>query len=64
MGNLESLLATLQRLKCAAPVIVFSEKERRAHTEKVLARYSVFRVFSYPVDAAALDAAVREAAQI
>jgi hypothetical protein len=61
MGNLESLLATLQRRRCPARVIVLSEKERRAPLERSLERYTVFRVLEYPVDAAALEAAVRQA---
>ncbi|MGD8307911.1 MAG: hypothetical protein PVG98_00620 [Chromatiales bacterium] len=61
MGNLESLLATLQRRRCGARVVVLSEKERRAHLERALERYTVFRVLELPVDARALDSAVRAA---
>ncbi len=50
MSNVESLLATLQKQKCNARVILFIEKERRPHLEKVLKRYTVDAVLDFPID--------------
>ena len=64
MANLESLLATLRRLHSTARVIFFCEKERCVYLGQALTRCSVLGVVEYPVDPAALAAAVREGAEI
>lgn len=58
LSNVESLLATLQKLKSDAKVILFIEKERRQHLDRVLKRYSVDTVIEFPIDEAVLKEAL------
>jgi hypothetical protein len=60
MSNVESLLATLQRYRCEARVVLLLEPERRPQLEKVLQRYSVAAVVEFPVDEAKLASALAE----
>ncbi|MES9962021.1 MAG: hypothetical protein ABW116_00615 [Candidatus Sedimenticola sp. 20ELBAFRAG] len=62
MGNLESLMATLQRYAPDAKVIVFIDKNHRPRLEKVQARYDVFGALDYPVDEQRLRALLETAA--
>ncbi|HIP52997.1 MAG TPA: hypothetical protein EYH03_03180 [Chromatiales bacterium] len=63
MSNLESLLATMQRYRCDARVIVLIEKPHLPRLEKVLQRYSVFEVLLFPVDEVQLGGALERAMQ-
>ncbi len=58
MSNVESLLATLQRYKCEARVILLLEPERRSQLDKVLQRYPVAAVIEFPIDQALLEQAL------
>lgn len=53
-SNLESLMAALQRLPDTR-VIIFYETSFRAHLQKVLDRFQVEAIFSFPVDEQALQ---------
>ncbi|HHH39261.1 MAG TPA: hypothetical protein ENK50_06790 [Sedimenticola sp.] len=65
MGNLESLMATLQRYAPEARVIVFIDRDHRPRLERTEARYPVFGSLDYPIDeqrlVELLDAARAEA---
>jgi DNA-binding NtrC family response regulator len=50
VSNLESLLASLQRYRCDARVILFLEPQRRAQLDQVLERYSVDAVIEFPIE--------------
>ncbi len=63
MSNLESLLATMQRYRCSARVIVLIEKPDLPRLEKVLRRHAVFEVLPLPVTEARLGAALDRAIQ-
>lgn len=55
---LESLLATLQKQQ-APRVIVFYDRSVEAELQSLRARFPGFTALSYPVEAAALEAALR-----
>lgn len=50
MGNLESLMASLQRYAPAAKVLVFIDKDHRPRLRKMEVRYPVFAALDYPID--------------
>ena len=53
-SNLESLLAPLQARAPGAKAIVFYEPQHRPHLERLLARFPLFAVLSFPIEEAAL----------
>ena len=56
-SNLESLMAVLQRMPDAR-VIIFYEQPFRTHLQKLLDRFQVEAIFSFPVDEQALQKAL------
>lgn len=59
-SSLESLLASVERFPHTR-AIVFYEKETRHQLDRLLQQFEVFRVMAYPIEEAALSAALREA---
>lgn len=59
LSNVESLLATLQRQKCPAKVILLLEPERRPQLDEVLKRYEVDAIVELPLATTALESALR-----
>lgn len=59
LSNVESLLASLQRLKCPAQVILLLEPERQVQLNEVLKRYQVQAVVELPMAEGALEAALK-----
>ena len=59
-SSLESLQAVVQRLP-GTRVIVFYEKEYAHQFERLRQRFEPFRALSFPIEEAALEAAVRAA---
>lgn len=57
-GNLESLLAGIQHLPDTR-VIVFYEREHLPHLERLRQRFPIAEALPYPVQAAALEAALQ-----
>lgn len=60
LSNVESLLATLQRQKCQAKVILLVEPERRPQLNEVLKRYQVQGIVELPLADGALEAALSD----
>ena len=60
LSNVESLLATLQRQKCRAKVILLLEPERRPQLAEVLKRYQVQGIVELPLVDGALQAALTD----
>jgi hypothetical protein len=64
-ANLSNLDVTLRTLQCQAPqakTIVFMHPREADHIGKLLDLFPLHAVFSYPVDEAALAAALQQAA--
>jgi DNA-binding NarL/FixJ family response regulator len=61
-SNLESLLATLQARAPKAKVVVFYEPQRRAHLERLLARFPLFAALPFPIEEGALGEVLARAA--
>jgi len=59
-SNLESLLASVERYP-ATKAIVFYEQQTLHQLEKLLQQFQVFKVMPYPIEEAALEAALQEA---
>ena len=55
-GNLETILASVQRSGAATKVIAFYEPIEEAELEKLRARFPHFTALPYPVDEALLEA--------
>lgn len=58
LSNVESLLATLQRQKCSAKVILLLEPQRRPQLDEVLKRYEVDAIVELPMAQGALESAL------
>ncbi|MET0069845.1 MAG: hypothetical protein ABW096_07365 [Candidatus Thiodiazotropha sp.] len=58
ISNLESLLATLQRYGVEAKVIVLIDNKYLENLEKVKQRYPVHAVLTFPIETAAMQAAL------
>ncbi|MDH5573255.1 MAG: hypothetical protein OEY89_15950 [Gammaproteobacteria bacterium] len=61
-SNLESLMAVLQRLPDTR-VFIFYETPFRDHLQKVLDRFQIDAIFSFPVDAQALQQSLMSISQ-
>ncbi len=59
VSNLESLLATLQRYRVEAKVVVFLDASYLAHLEQVRTRYPVDALLTFPIREADLEQALR-----
>lgn len=61
LSNVESLLASLQRQKCPARVILLLEPGRQVQLDEVLKRYQVQGIVELPMAEGALEAALKGA---
>jgi hypothetical protein len=62
-ANVSNLDVTLRTLQCQAPrarTIVFIHPREAEHIDKLLALFPIHAVFSYPIDEAALAAALTD----
>jgi len=59
-SSLESLLSSVERFPNTR-AIVFYEKETQHQLDKLLQQFDVFKVMAYPIEEAALSAALRDA---
>ena len=58
-SSLESLLSSVERFPNTR-AIVFYEKETKHQLDKLLQQFDVFKVMPYPIEEAALSAALKE----